>query len=422
VGELKYRSLRGMPDILPDQAEAARRVEKKAKEVFDIFGYREIRTPLLEETEVFTRSIGEDTDIVEKEMYSFLDRGGKNISLRPEGTASVIRAYIEHGFRNMSEVVKFFYSGPMFRGERPQKGRLRQFYQIGAEIIGSSDPYSDAELILTLNAFFLSLGVKDHTILINSLGCGKDRATYKKILGEYLRDNSKDLCEDCVRRAQFNVLRVLDCKRVQCKEVVKNAPGILDSLCDGCISAYDGIKEILCKEGVPFKEKKDLVRGLDYYTGTIFEVVHPALGSQDAVAAGGRYDALTAQMGGPDVGATGYAIGVERLLLILDGGKFDPVIPGVMVVYADQACRAEAFRLVSRLRASGIACEMDLSSRSFKGQMRKADKEKRKYVLIVGEEEIKSESFTLKDMTAGQQEKLSPGDIIKKLKEGNKTR
>jgi histidyl-tRNA synthetase len=420
VGELKYRALRGMPDVLPDQAEKARWVEEKAKKVFDIFGYREIRTPILEDTEVFTRSIGEDTDIVEKEMYSFRDRGGKDISLRPEGTASIIRAYIEHGFSNLSDVVKLFYSGPMFRGERPQKGRLRQFYQIGAEIIGSSEAYSDAELIITLNSIFLALGVKDHTILINSLGCGEDRSAYEKTLREYLLKKKDHLCEDCLRRSKVNVLRVLDCKKAQCKSVLKDAPSIKDMLCSGCASSYAELKAILKKEDIPLSEKKDLVRGLDYYTGAIFEAVHPSLGAQDAIAAGGRYDSLTARMGGADVGATGFAIGVERLLLALEGDKVRPGLPGVFVVCAGDSARQVAFGLVNRLRRSGIACEMDLSGRSFKGQMRKAGREKREYVVIVGEDEIKRGVFTLKNMENGEQVALKEEALIKKLKEGEK--
>lgn len=421
MGELKYRALRGMPDVLPDQAEKARWIEDRSKRVFDIFGYREIRTPILEDTEVFTRSIGEDTDIVEKEMYSFSDRGGKDVSLRPEGTASIIRAYIEHGFSNLSDVVKLFYSGPMFRGERPQKGRLRQFYQIGAEIIGSSEPYSDAELIITLNAIFLSLGVKGHTILINSLGCADDRSAYEKRLRGYLIEKTEYLCEDCLRRAKVNVLRVLDCKKASCKSVVKDAPSIQEMLCSGCALSYAELKTMLKEEDIPLCEKKDLVRGLDYYTGAIFEAVHPSLGAQDAIAAGGRYDSLTARMGGADVGATGFAIGVERLLLALEGDKVSPALPGVFVVCAGDAARKETFALVNRLRRAGISCEMDLSGRSFKGQMRKAGRENREYVIIVGEDEIKRGEFTLKDMEKGEQTALKEESLIEKLKEGKKS-
>ncbi|MFC1549085.1 histidine--tRNA ligase, partial [Candidatus Omnitrophota bacterium] len=263
-----------MPDTLPEDAAIIRWVEENAQEVFELFGFGEIRTPILEETAVFTRSIGEDTDIVEKEMYSFTDRGGKDISLRPEGTASIIRAYIERGWYNTADLVKLYYAGPMFRGERPQKGRLRQFNQIGAEIIGGSDPYIDAELIQNLNVLLKRLKVEGFTILLNSLGCTKDRSKYKKALSDYLGDKGSDLCDNCKRRAKTNVLRVLDCKSKGCKAVVKDAPNVLDYLCGDCEKYYESVKNILSDLGISFTEKKDLVRGLDYYTGTIFEVIH----------------------------------------------------------------------------------------------------------------------------------------------------
>ncbi len=417
MGELKYKSLRGMPDVLPEKAAVMRWVEDKARGVFHTFGYDEIRIPLLEETEVFTRSIGEDTDIVEKEMYSFTDRGGKNVSLRPEGTASIIRAYIEHGWHNKRDTVKLYYFGPMFRGERPQKGRLRQFHQIGAEIIGASGPYVDAEIILNLEALLKSFKVDGFTILLNSLGCDKDRAGYQKTLADYLAAKSSGLCDDCRRRVKRNVLRVLDCKRKECKDIVKKAPGILDHLCKRCREDYRALKGILSDMKVPFREKKDLVRGLDYYTGTIFEVVHPSLGAQDAIAAGGRYDNLARQMGGPDAGATGHAIGVERLLLVVDGkNALSDSLPGVLVIPVDDGSRPEAFRSTNRLRAGGVPCEMDHSGRSVKGQMRKAHKDGRKFVIIIGEEEIKSGKLLLKDMESGEQKTLSFEGALRRLK------
>ncbi|MFC1570569.1 histidine--tRNA ligase [Candidatus Omnitrophota bacterium] len=416
MAELKYRALRGMPDILPGEAELMRGIEDKARDVFRTFGFKEIRTPILEETEVFTRSIGEDTDIVEKEMYSFTDRGGKNISMRPEGTASIIRAYIEHKWHGDQTLVKLHYAGEMFRGERPQKGRQRQFHQIGAEIIGVSNPYIDAELIYSLEMLLLSFGVKEHTILINSLGCAEDRKNYKKVLSDYLSEKESKLCDNCKRRFKTNVLRVLDCKNEGCKSVVKKAPGILDYLCKDCRDDYESLKKALGELNVSFKEKKDLVRGLDYYTGTIFEVVHPSLGAQDAVAAGGRYDGLSKQMGGPEAGATGYAIGVERLMLIVDKKKFSHEESSVLVIPVDEAQRDEAFRTVNALREKGISSEMDLTDRSFKGQMRKAGKEKRSHIILIGEDEMKSGKLLLKDMETGDQEALSFDEVLERLK------
>jgi len=412
----KYRALRGMPDVLPEEAAKMRWVENTAEEVFRTFGFGEIRIPFLEETEVFTRSIGEDTDIVEKEMYSFTDRGGKNISLRPEGTASIIRAYIEHGWHNIRDLIKLFYVGAMFRGERPQKGRQRQFYQIGAEIIGGSNPYIDAELIFSLDVLLRELKIEGFTILLNSLGCGADRAGYKKALAAYLAGKSAGLCDNCKRRATANVLRVLDCKRKECRSVVAGAPDILDHLCDSCQGDHNTLKDILTDRGVPFREKSDLVRGLDYYTGTIFEVIHPSLGAQDAIAAGGRYDDLTKQMGGPDVGATGYAVGLERLLLAIDKKDVRRDPPGTLVIPVDDTSRPEAFRITSRLWREGIPCEMDHTGRSFKGRMRKADKDRRKFVIILGEEEIKSGKLLLKDMESGEQRALGFEEILKELR------
>lgn len=412
----KYKALRGMPDVLPEDAVVTRWLEDKAREVFGTFGYGEIRTPLLEETEVFTRSIGEDTDIVEKEMYSFSDRGGKNVSLRPEGTASIIRAYIEHGWQNTAGLVRLYYAGPMFRGERPQKGRLRQFHQIGAEIIGGSDPYIDAELIFSLKILLERLEVKGSTILINSLGCSKDRKGYMKALSDYLAEKSSGLCENCNRRAKTNVLRVLDCKSKGCKAIVKDAPAILGYLCKDCLKYYEDLKGILRDMGIPFKEKSDLVRGLDYYTGTIFEVIHPALGAQDAVAAGGRYDDLTRQMGGPDVGATGYAIGVERLLLAVDRKNIPVDPPGVLVIPVEEEYFKDAFRAANELRAKGVPADIDLTGRSLKGQMRKAGKEGRRFVILIGEDEVKGGNVLLKDMEDGTQEAVKLEAAVEKLK------
>ncbi|MDD5634341.1 MAG: histidine--tRNA ligase [Candidatus Omnitrophica bacterium] len=406
-----------MPDLLPETLEKMNWLEDRSRKIFRVFGYEEIRTPMLEETEVFTRSIGEDTDIVEKEMYTLLDRGGKSISLRPEGTASIIRAYIEHGWANLQDVVKLFYVGPMFRGERPQKGRLRQFHQIGAEMIGGKDPVVDAELISNLNELLSELGVKGFTILINSLGCQKDRKVYKEKLASYLKEKISSFCPDCVRRADKNILRVLDCKNENCKKAVKDAPIMLDSLCDDCSARYTALKNILKDLKIPFSEKKDLVRGLDYYTGIVFEVTHPSLGAQDAIAAGGRYDDLCKEMSGPEAGATGYAVGVERLLLCLDEKDIPKKNKGILIVPVGDDLKLDAFYLAGQFRKERIPCETDLTGRSFKGQMRKANKENRKYIVILGEEEKKNGKMLLKNMTDGAQETLSFDEVVKKVRE-----
>ena len=402
----KYKSIKGMPDILPKDMPYIRYIEEISREIFFNFGFEEIRTPVLEETKVFTRSIGENTDIVEKEMYSFTDRGGKSLSLRPEGTAAIIRAYIENGFGASGGVTKLFYLGPMFRGERPQKGRLRQFNQIGAEIIGTDDPYSDAELILSLNTILEKTVKSGFKFLINSLGCKKDRDKYKKDLSVFLEKGKDALCENCNRRMKTNVLRVLDCKNEACKEYVKDAPEITGYLCKECEGDFLLLKSILENEGVNFSQKKDLVRGLDYYTGSIFEVVHSDLGAQDAVAAGGRYDNLTKDMGGPDVGATGYAIGVERMMLILDKDKINLSPKGVYIVPMDEEKRNFCFNLMCKLRKGNIPCDMGEKGKSFKSLMRKADKDLRKIVIIIGENEIEKNEVSIKEMETGEQTKI----------------
>ena len=413
----KYRSLRGMVDLLPEDMERISWLEEKSRKTFQVFGYGEIRTPLLEETEVFTRSIGEDTDIVEKEMYSFTDRSDKNISLRPEGTASIIRAYIEHGWCNEQDILRLYYIGPMFRGERPQKGRQRQFHQIGAEVIGGTNPLIDVEAILSLDTLLRNLKVTDFTILINSLGCHNDRTKYQKALQKYLLKKEKDLCENCVRRMRTNVLRVLDCKSENCKKVIKTAPIIVSYLCKDCSEDYESVKQNLKDLNIKFKEKEDLVRGLDYYTGVVFEVVHQSLGSQDAIAAGGRYDKLCKQMGGPDVGATGYALGVERLLLAVNKKDIELTQKGVLVIPQNQELLLEAFKITSSLRKNGIPSTIDFSGRSFKGQMRKANRDGMEFVVIIGEDEIESKKLLLKDMREGNQEALEFDKMIEHQKQ-----
>jgi histidyl-tRNA synthetase len=392
-----------MPDILPGEAFRRREIDRRAREVFDLFGYREIRTPILEETEVFTRSIGADTDIVEKEMYTFEDRGGKSVSMRPEGTAPIIRSYIEHGWHNAPDIVKLFYTGPMFRGERPQKGRSRQFHQIGAEMIGGSDPLIDAELMLTLHTLFRELGLERSDIILNSLGCAEDRKKYKERLAGYLERRKGSLCDNCLRRAGSNVLRVLDCKNPACRKLVSGAPSIRKALCGACSAHYEELKSLLDEAGIPYEEKGDLVRGLDYYTGTIFEVVHRGLGAQDALAAGGRYDDLTEEMGGKPRGAVGYAIGVERLLLALGDEAFREKEAPVLVIPMERDLRKKAFSTVCYLREQGISCDMDLAGRSFKAQLRKANRESRRFVVIIGEDEARKDMVTLKDMNEGTQ-------------------
>lgn len=412
----KFRALRGMPDILPPEGRRRGMIEETIKEVFRAYGYEEIRTPLLEETEVFARSIGAETDIVEKEMYSFLDRGGKNVALRPECTASVIRSFVENGWDKAGDSRKFFYCGPMFRGERPQKGRLRQFHQAGVELIGSREPYADTELLISAVTVLRAAGLNGHTLLLNSLGCASDRKRYREVLRAYLQKNSEKLCEDCLRRSKANVLRVLDCKKKACSAVIDKAPSVTQYLCRECASYYERVKGLLRENGLDFEERPDLVRGLDYYTGIVFEIVCSSLGAQDAVAAGGRYDDLCAQMGGADVPATGYAIGIERLLLALGGEPEGSFSDGVFVIPMEESFRDKAFDILRRLRTNAICSDWDLTGRSFKASMRKANRRGWGYVLIIGDEEMRTGKYALKNMDTGEQKSAGIESVINELK------
>lgn len=407
-----------MSDCLPQTALLMQWVEERARKVFELFGYSEIRTPILEATDLFTRAIGESTDIVEKEMYSFVDRSGKNVSLRPEGTAPIIRAYIENDLDKNVDVAKLFYIGPMFRGERPQKGRLRQFHQIGVEIIGipKKGTYYNAELILNIKTVLHSLGIDEFVIYINSLGCGEDQERYKRVLAEFLSNEKMNLCENCGRRLTTNVLRVLDCKSESCRDVLKRSPNIIDYLCGDCSDDYKALKNHLQLLDIKnVEEKKLLVRGLDYYTGFIFEVAHKALGSQDAIAAGGRYDNLTKEMGGPDAGAVGYAIGVERLLLAIKKENFPVSRSSVLIIAVDEEARNEAFMVTNKLRGKGISCEMDYSERSLKSMLKKANKEQRKNIILIGSNELKEKKLLLKNMESGAQELMTLEEAVGKL-------
>lgn len=384
---------------MPQNSGVWQELERIARSELESFGYREIRTPMLEDTAVFVRSIGEETDIVRKEMFTFSDRKERSLTMRPEGTAPIVRAYIEHSLDQSSPESKLYYIGPMFRAERPQKGRLRQFHQIGLEIIGTSSHYADVEAITRLDRMLRRFGLDGFTMKLNSLGCKDDKAKFNTRLSDYLKGEKERLCEDCRVRMEKNVLRVLDCKNESCIQVLKGAPNILDSLCDKCGGHFEKTKSALKSLGTGFSETKNLVRGLDYYTGVVFEVVHQALGGQDALAAGGRYDTLVKEMGGPDAGAIGFAIGIERVVLAL-GDKFGSLINKKTVYIAtlgDQA-KTEGMRLAEELRDLGIVTLTDLKDSSLKSQMRSADKNGSRLVLILGDEELKTGNIVVKDM------------------------
>jgi len=397
--------IKGFNDILPGEVRKWQHVEKTARRVFETYGFSEVRVPVLEKTELFARSIGDATDIVEKEMYSFTDKGGNAITLRPEGTAGVIRAFIEHKLHVADSVAKLYYMGQMFRYERPQKGRYRQFHQIGVEVAGVSDPKIDAQVLTMLCHFFAELGLTEPRLQINSLGCHECRPEYRKKLREFLIERLESLCDDCKRRYETNPLRALDCKAVGCREATVGAPSVLDHLCAGCEDHFSRTKKYLDAAGTGYDINPRMVRGLDYYTRTTFELVTGLLGSQSAVAAGGRYDRLIEELGGPALPGIGFALGVERVVLLLDGEGLESR-PDLFIAYHGEAAGDAAFLLMCRLQRMGISVELDYEGKSLKSQMRRADKFRARYTLIIGEDELARGKAALKEMDRGVQEEV----------------
>lgn len=410
------QSIKGFKDILPGESELWQSIEQQARAIFDDFGFREIRLPLLEKTELFARSIGESTDIVEKEMYTFQDRSGDLLTMRPEATAGIVRAYLQHKLYAREPVHKFYTIGPMFRRERPQKGRYRQFSQINAEIFGVASPYADAQLILVLVHLMNTLGVTDATPHINSLGCPACRPAFREALKSFLDGTASNLCSDCLRRRETNPLRVLDCKVPGCREATKNAPALADYLCQECQTHFATVRQALNDQGVSYTIDDRLVRGLDYYIRTTFEIQTGALGAQNAIAGGGRYDGLTHALGGPDIPATGFAIGLDRLAEIVATIR-QPALPkpALFIAALGQEARAQAFQWLSQLNSSGIAAEMEYSDKSLKSQMKRANKMGASHVLIIGEQEMQQGTATLRNMANKEQVEIPIRDLTDHL-------
>jgi len=400
-------SVRGFKDILPGEVEKWRHVEERAREIFSNFGVHEIKIPILEKTELFQRGIGETTDIVEKEMYTFIDRGSESLTLRPEATASVIRAYLQHSLHAQDAVAKLFTIGPMFRRERPQKGRFRQFHQINVEFIGVSEPFIDAEIIILLMYLLRNLGVADLKLELNSLGCPSCRPAFRKAVSDFLHDRTEGLCPDCLRRMDTNPLRVFDCKVEGCGQVIAGAPRILDFLCADCEAHFQHLQEYLRVFDLPYEIKAQMVRGLDYYTRTAFEITTTALGAQSAVAGGGRYDRLIAELGGPDIPGIGFAIGMERLIALIPTKNEEFLShPDIFIAALGEVPRLWAFALSNYLRMVGIRSEMSYDEKSLKSQMKRSDKLHCAFTLILGDREIQENQAELKDMKQGTQETL----------------
>ena len=410
---------RGTKDILPDSSGHWQFVEATAREVCRAYAYREIRTPVFEHTELFLRGIGETTDIVQKEMYTFLDKGDRSITLRPENTASVVRAYLEHKLYAEPQPTKVYYIGPMFRYDKPQAGRFRQFHQFGIEAIGAAGPVVDAEIIMVAVAFFRRLGLSDLKLYINSVGCPVCRPTYRTRLQEALRDKLGEFCPDCQSRFERNPMRILDCKNEKCAVLSKDAPRMGDCLCDDCAGHFAGLKELLTAAGVEYTVNPRLVRGLDYYTKTAFEIQYPPLGAQSAVCGGGRYDGLAGEMGGNPTPAIGYAIGLERVLLALEKQGLLPAVDtsiAVFVAAMDDKTRAMAFRLATELRRAGLACDMDYTGRGLKAQLKQANRYPARFVAIIGEDEAAANKVALKNMLTGVQELVDVGLVEQKIR------
>ncbi|ORJ57095.1 histidine--tRNA ligase [Geothermobacter hydrogeniphilus] len=403
---MSITGVKGMNDILPADSPVWQELEEAARRVFSTYGFREIRVPVVEKTELFCRSIGEATDIVEKEMYTFTDKGGHSLTLRPEGTASVMRAFIQHKLHAADPIAKLYYCGPMFRHERPQKGRYRQFHQIGAEVIGVDDPKIDAQLLAMLVNYFDEVGIDDVELQINSLGCPECRPGYRQALVTFIEQRLDSLCDDCRRRYRNNPLRTLDCKVPGCREATLDAPSVLDHLCGGCEDHFARVRRYLENLRLPFAVNPRMVRGLDYYCKTTFELLTNRLGSQSAVAAGGRYDGLIRQLGGPDLPGIGFAMGLERLVLLKETADREPSAPALFIAGLGEAAADEAFRLMSLLQRSGIEVEMDYQGRSLKAQLRRADKLGAARVLIIGEDELARGNAQLRTMADGSQQEV----------------
>ncbi len=414
---------KGMKDVLPSQSHKWQYVEETAREVAHDFGFREIRTPVLEHTELFLRGVGDTTDIVNKEMYTFTDKGNRSVTLKPEGTAGVARSFVENAMSNDGLPAKMYYFSPAFRYERPQAGRLREHHQFGVELYGSKEPQADAEVITLVDVFYKRLGLKNVKLQLNSIGCAECRKSYAQALKEYFRPHLADMCADCNSRFEKNPMRMLDCKEERCKKLTAGAPKISDYLCDDCRTHFNEVCSLLEASGVEFEVNPSVVRGLDYYGRTVFEFVSNAAGAQGTVCGGGRYDTLLEQIGEKPVPAVGFGGGIERLLMVMEAEGVnipESKKPRIYVAGMDESSRKFAFVLVNRLRKCGISAECDLMERSVKAQFKYADKLGAEYVAVIGGNELESGEVNLKKMSDGTQCAVKFDDIITYLKKEKK--
>ncbi len=406
---------KGTKDVTPSEAFKWHFVEDTIKERADVYGYREMRTPTFEYTELFQRGVGDTTDVVQKEMYTFTDKGGRSLTLKPEGTAGAVRSFVEHGLYNSALPLKAYYFTPVFRYERPQAGRYREHHQFGAEVFGATEPTMDAELIAFALDIISSFGINELSLCINSIGCPKCRAAYNAALKEYMNSRREELCSTCRDRLEKNPLRILDCKVPSCGEIAANAPVILDYLCDDCREHFEKLKQLLNAAGIAYTVDPHIVRGLDYYVRTVFEIIYTQPGGDKiTVCGGGRYDGLSAQISDVSVASAGFGMGLERLIMVLENaGILPPDDDNCRVFIASMGQRAEteAFILAQRLRALGIRAEINHCKRSLKAQMKYADKIRAQSVIVIGDNEVDGDVYTVKDMASGEESVFVKADI-----------
>ncbi|MDD4894861.1 MAG: histidine--tRNA ligase [Candidatus Omnitrophica bacterium] len=410
-----FKRIPGTKDILPEEVSNWQAIEEATRKIFSLYNYKEIRPPVIEEAALFTRSLGESAEIVQKQMF-LIKRDEDTYALRPEGTASIVRAYLENNLDKTTGLMKVYYIGPMFRAERPQKGRLRQFHHLGSEVIGSQEPHLDVEVISLAGKLLESYGIEGYEIKINSLGCAKDKKGFTENLRVMLKDKLAKLCDDCNVRFKQNVLRILDCKNEGCIEVVKELDIRGGHLCPECKTHFDKVTDGLNSLNINYKIDPFLVRGLDYYTRTVFEIIHNGLGAQNALGAGGRYDNLVHELGGPDAGAIGFAFGMERLLLVINKALPAAAKNLVYVITLGDQAKREGLKLLESLRCAGIPSDTDYENKSIKGALRKANDLAARYVLIIGEDEIKKGIIAFKDMASGEQKEIKQTELTDYLK------
>lgn len=407
---LVTKAIKGTKDVLPKDVHKNQYIEATALDIAEKFGYKEIRTPVFEHTELFQRGVGDTTDVVQKEMYTFDDKGGRSITLRPEGTAGAVRSYLENGLCNEALPQKVCYVGPFFRYEKPQAGRLREFHQFGVECFGTASPLADAELIALGKSIFDTLEVKDLSLEINSIGCPTCRAEYHKALKEYFSARKDELCDTCRDRLDRNPMRILDCKSPVCSEIAKDAPVVIDYLCDECKEHFEKVQQYLKAMNIDFTINPKIVRGLDYYTKTVFEFISNSIGSQGTVAGGGRYDGLVDELGGQKTPSLGFAMGLERLMLLMEAQNTpfpEANVPDLFVVALGDKATLKAVEIVKDMRAEGFGALMDLNQRSVRAQMKYADKLGAKFNIVIGDNEVETGVAKLKNMTSGEETEIA---------------